>query len=352
MNQIKIGKFIAKCRKEKNLTQQELAKKLNVTDKAISKWENGRCLMDISLLKPLSECLDASIIELINGEKIEEKDVHKKSTEVVEKTLEYAKKKIKKNNIKAIINVCVVMVMILIVVFCSYKGVLLYLHRVSNDRFDEIVSGLKVKNTLTIYKKTIDEDKYLVIDDIKIRNDFSEFEVEEGANELIPDIYRLKDDKGEVIASITIGSSSQHIDVFSSDDVIVMSGIDDEVVDFGQFNAADRKYFLLRNDINNDIDFLNFIRENGYLKSNLFTSEREIKENYAYNLFVNTVMPTVDSVTLINGDYSGFIFNFDDKDIRQISILKNEKSYNFLIKGEGYITDAYIDDLFSTLEIK
>ena len=50
MNQIKIGKFIAKCRKEKELTQQELADKLGVTDKAISKWENGRCLMDISLL--------------------------------------------------------------------------------------------------------------------------------------------------------------------------------------------------------------------------------------------------------------------------------------------------------------
>lgn len=352
MNQIKIGKFIAKCRKEKNLTQQELARKLNVTDKAISKWENGRCLMDIALLKPLSDCLGVSIIELINGEKVEEKDICIKSTEVVEKTLNYAKKKIKKNNIKAIINVCLVMIVIVTVVFCSYKGVLLYLHRVSDERFEEIVSGLKVKNTLTIYKKTIDEDKYLVIDDIKIRNDFSEFEVEEGANELVPDIYRLKNESGEVIASITFSSYNQHIDLFSSDDVIVMSGMDDEVVDFGQFNAADRKYFLLKNDINDDIDFFNFIRENGYLESNLFTSEREIKENYAYNLFVNTVMPTVDSITLINGDYAGFTFNFNDKDIRQVSILRNDKSYNFLIKGREYITDEYIGDLFSTLEIK
>lgn len=352
MDQVKIGKFIAKCRKEKNLTQQELSEKLGVTDKAISKWENGRCLMDISLLKPLSEYLDVSIIELINGEKIEEKDVRKKSTEVVEKTLNYASKKIKKNNIKAIINVCITMLILVAVVFCSYKGVLLYLHRVSDERFDEIVSGLEVKNTLTIYKKTIDEDKYLVVDDIKIRNDFSEFEVEEGSNELVPDIYRLKDEDGNIVASVTISSFSQHIDIFSSDDVVVMSGMDDEVVDFGQFNAADRKYFLLKNDINDDIDFFNYIRQNGYLKSDLFSSEREIKENYAYNLFVSTVIPTIDNITLINGDYLGFTFNYDDRDIRQVSILRNDKLYNFLIRGEDYITDEYIVDLFSTLEIK
>lgn len=46
MNQEKIGKFIAYCRKEKNMTQEELAQKLHLTDKAISKWENGRCLPD------------------------------------------------------------------------------------------------------------------------------------------------------------------------------------------------------------------------------------------------------------------------------------------------------------------
>lgn len=73
MNQERIGKFIAKLRKEKKMTQQELAIRLNVTDKAVSKWENGRCLMDISLLKPLSECLGVSIVELINGERIAEK---------------------------------------------------------------------------------------------------------------------------------------------------------------------------------------------------------------------------------------------------------------------------------------
>lgn len=69
MDQEKIGKFITKCRQEKKITQEELANKIGVTDKAISKWENGRCLPDVSLFKPLCKELNISINELLNGEK-------------------------------------------------------------------------------------------------------------------------------------------------------------------------------------------------------------------------------------------------------------------------------------------
>jgi transcriptional regulator with XRE-family HTH domain len=76
MNQENIGKFIADLRKEKNMTQQELADKLNVTDRAISNWERGRRLPDISLLKELSNLFGVTIDEIICGRRIrkEEKD--------------------------------------------------------------------------------------------------------------------------------------------------------------------------------------------------------------------------------------------------------------------------------------
>lgn len=69
MDQEKIGKFIATLRKEKGLTQQELAEKLGITKNAVSKWERGLGLMDMSLLKPLSEILDVSVTEILNGER-------------------------------------------------------------------------------------------------------------------------------------------------------------------------------------------------------------------------------------------------------------------------------------------
>ena len=71
MNQEKIGKFIAQLRKEKNMTQNELANRLGITDRAISKWENGRGMPDLSLLKPLSDELGVSINELLSGERVE-----------------------------------------------------------------------------------------------------------------------------------------------------------------------------------------------------------------------------------------------------------------------------------------
>lgn len=74
MNQEKIGKFIAKMRKEKNMTQQELANKLEVTDRAISKWENGRGMPDIAIIKPLCDALGITYNEFIHGEKSNTKE--------------------------------------------------------------------------------------------------------------------------------------------------------------------------------------------------------------------------------------------------------------------------------------
>lgn len=70
MDQVKIGKLIAKCRKEKNLTQKELAELLGVTDKAVSKWENGICLPDVSLYKELCSLLGITLNEFFAGERV------------------------------------------------------------------------------------------------------------------------------------------------------------------------------------------------------------------------------------------------------------------------------------------
>lgn len=74
MNQQEIGKFIAKCRKEKNLTQIQLAEKLGVTDKSISRWENGKTMPDMSLYEPLCRILDIHISELLYAKRMNNSD--------------------------------------------------------------------------------------------------------------------------------------------------------------------------------------------------------------------------------------------------------------------------------------
>lgn len=71
MDQIKIGAFIAACRKEQKLTQAQLAEKLNITDRAVSKWENGKSMPDSSIMLELCEILGIKVNELLSGERMD-----------------------------------------------------------------------------------------------------------------------------------------------------------------------------------------------------------------------------------------------------------------------------------------
>ena len=83
MDQVKIGKFIAECRKKNNLTQMQLAEKLNITDRAISKWENGKAMPDSVIMLDLCNELKISVNELLSGEVIEMKNYDKKTEELL-----------------------------------------------------------------------------------------------------------------------------------------------------------------------------------------------------------------------------------------------------------------------------
>ena len=94
MNQIKIGSFIAECRKKANLTQMQLAEKLSITDKAISKWERGIAMPDTSIMLELCDILGISVNELLSGEKINMENNNQKNEQLL---LDMAKELEKKN---------------------------------------------------------------------------------------------------------------------------------------------------------------------------------------------------------------------------------------------------------------
>ena len=96
MDQEKIGKFIAKCRKQRKMTQAELGEKLGVTEKSISNWENGRNMPDLSLFKPLCNELNITINELLSGEKIGMDKYQEKFEENIVNTIDYSTRRINK----------------------------------------------------------------------------------------------------------------------------------------------------------------------------------------------------------------------------------------------------------------
>ena len=96
MDQIKIGKFIAEQRKKNNLTQMQLAEKLNITDRAISKWENGKAMPDSSIMLDLCNILKISVNELLSGEMISMENKNEKQEQLL---LDMAKETEEKNKI-------------------------------------------------------------------------------------------------------------------------------------------------------------------------------------------------------------------------------------------------------------
>ena len=128
VDQAKVGKYIAQLRKAKKLTQIELAEKLSLTDKAVSKWECGLGCPDISLLIPLSEILETSIYELLIGESMNKVPVEKVD-EALKTTINVATNEKKKNLIYRIILIISVVMILLELVFIG----LLYFDKYRED---------------------------------------------------------------------------------------------------------------------------------------------------------------------------------------------------------------------------
>lgn len=93
MDNKKTGMFIAQCRKQLNISQKQLAEKLNVTDKAVSKWETGNGAPDISLLTKLADELNVTVVELLDGEYAEETNEKEQTEKIVVEALKKRKRK-------------------------------------------------------------------------------------------------------------------------------------------------------------------------------------------------------------------------------------------------------------------
>ena len=129
MNNKKTGEFISNLRKELGYSQRDLAEKLNITDKAVSKWETGRSAPDVSMLLPLSEVLGVSVTEILKGERICEEEIHTASNEVIVMTL-------KKSKVKIMVAIILVLI-ILIGLICSYPAYH-YFSTISEKDFEEV----------------------------------------------------------------------------------------------------------------------------------------------------------------------------------------------------------------------
>lgn len=112
------GAFIAECHKEKNMTQADLAMKLNVTDKAVSRWERGIGFPDINTIEPLASALEISVLELMKSERIMSNEVTKEeATGVINDTLNVAKQQRRQERKNVLFILGAIAVVVILVLF-------------------------------------------------------------------------------------------------------------------------------------------------------------------------------------------------------------------------------------------
>lgn len=126
MDQIKIGKFIASCRKEQGMTQAVLAEKLGISDRAVSKWETGKSMPDSGIMLELCELLKINVNELLSGEHITMEDYNTKSEEVIlglkSENEKYAKRLLRSEAYIVVVGVAASLAMIIAVTIIALKN--------------------------------------------------------------------------------------------------------------------------------------------------------------------------------------------------------------------------------------
>ena len=225
---------------------------------------------------------------------------------------------------------------VLILGYIGFKSVCLYYYnpkQINKEDFEKLKNGLVFKEDVVI-KTNKDVTDYLVKDNIKIRNDFKDFTLKENW-------YVLNDSK---VAFAINGPTETYLDYLKAEDVNVYNA------SLKNTKVDDRNQFLKSNNIENDIDFFKYMNKQEFPVFNILTPVNKMQSIYSVYLMFNIMIPSINYINEIKGDYEGYILNLDN--IKEVSILKDNKRYIFTFVGNDYFTVDYIKELLNTIVIE
>ena len=245
-----------------------------------------------------------------------------------------------KNKYKLII---VVIIASIIGLYFGYKAFILTEYNTDvlfTDSYNEFLKGLDNKNEMEVNKVSYEEEEYIELENFKFINKFDDFEKDETTEDFFK--YFLYEDD-EFIASFWVGEEDSYISYFVAD--YEFYGIENPNIE-----DVNLKEFFKKHKINNDFDLFNYLSKNKDYKNNIFTSTKNIKENYTLNLLSSTIFPSIESLTLVNGEYNGYIFNINDK-VKEVNIIEDNKRYIFTFIGADYFDKEDINEILNSIVI-
>lgn len=237
-----------------------------------------------------------------------------------------------------------VALLILVVAYFGYKGFNLYYYSNDNQKelYSKLVDSLNNEDTMTIKRERSTD--YLEYKNVKIKNVFKEFKKMEQQSTDNSVKYALYDENNNVKASFWIGETDTYINNIKADKTLY--GTDDK-----RFSNVELKSLLENNNIQNDIELFKYLKENKTADNNIFTSVKTMKKRYDIESLANIMLPSMNGITYLKGDYEGYILNIDK--YKEVSILKNNKRYIFMFMNvnTSYFTSEDINSLINSVVI-
>lgn len=233
-----------------------------------------------------------------------------------------------------------IILIVLVIVFLGYKLFCLNYFNIIKLENNNLMQAFEIKDKLNIKSYNISTD-YLEFSGMKIRNDFKDFKTLEPTIKNSLKLVLYNEDKS-VKASFWMTVADSYIDILKSEkEVFSRNHI---------LNTGNLEKYLDSKNIKNDIDLFKYLVEHRNDKNNIFTSSKKLQDEYSLYNISYIMLPSINSITEIDGDYSGYIFNM--KNMKEVSILKNNKRYVFMFMNTNYFTDEKIQDLLNTIVIE
>jgi len=380
MDQEKIGKFIQECRKEKNITQQQLAYRLGVSDRTIGNWENGRNMPDLSLFKPLCEELNISINDLLSGEKLKEQNYKEIVEENTINTINYCDYKLNKNNYNLGFILIIIGILINISSFIIFErgNILVSIYPILG-LIISFLGFIKFTKKLSYYKKILLNASYIIIFlIITILVDY----IYVVTNKQMPMFFYIKEKEPNYIVYKTIFYDVYKINFDTVNEYIIVdtkkkynannlpispfnkdkSGIDN-IIKYKALKIDDNINNLIDclplSEYNNkiNIDYKNSgITINYYLNDWFINQNKYLEKSLIYNSISLFIL--IDNLEYININFADQIYKINKEAVinnfgNYKDIVKNEiDKYNFDLYLERQLSNSeYVDHLFQTLFI-
>lgn len=242
---------------------------------------------------------------------------------------------------KIILPVVIGFVLIVLLYF-GYKLFNLYYY--SLDSLPAQTYDLTINETIVVNKKKLNDEDYLVFNNIKIKNDFKGFKklsYPQSTDEFVK--YALYDENNEIKASFWMGLTDTYVNLFQMNPEVYGA-------DVYRFSKINNYKLFEDNNITSDIELFEFLNDSKNLKNDIFTSVREMKNNYAIKYLALLALPGTNGIKLISGDYIGYMFDVHSS-AKEVSIIKNDKRYIFTFISKDYFELDDIKDLLNTIII-